>query len=37
MKVNYYLNFEEENRVSMNQYSNRLIDDFKTRENYHPR
>ena len=33
MKVNYYLNFEEENRVSMNQYSNRLIDDFKSREN----
>ena len=33
MKVNYYLNFKEENRISMNQYSNRLIDDFKSREN----
>ena len=28
MKINYYLNFKEENRISMNQYANRLIKSF---------
>lgn len=28
MKINYYLNFKEENRISMNQYSSRLIKSF---------
>ena len=31
MKVNYYLNFKEENRISMNIYANRLIKSLKNK------